>query len=222
MILLMPPTAPRSVQDEQGKRKADITVARHLAYVDESLPELPSYSGIHFGLPAFNASLKREKKILKQLKTDMSRLVAVTSRELEIQSAGCFKYTYGIVDIRRCPLLRSCKLVVLDSSGGSIGDIGCDDMHVSPMSLEIPLASHHGQTVLATLFGIPLACKLRLIKTNQEESNRYQTPAVDPIFYLPNGYTMKKAQLAAICLATEIAEEVLNCQGMTISNECLH
>ena len=101
MILFMPPTAPRSVQDEQGKRKADIAVARHLAYVDESLPELPSYSGIHFGLPAFNAALKREKKILKQLeKMDMSRLVAVTSRELEIQSAGCFKYTYGIVDIR--------------------------------------------------------------------------------------------------------------------------
>ena len=215
MILFMPPTAPCSVQDEQGKRKADIAVTRHLAHVDESL-DLPSYSGMHFGLPALNAAIKREKKILKQLeKTDMSRLVVVTSRQLEIQSSGCFKYTYGVVDIRRCPLLRSCKLVVLDSSGGSIGDIGCDDMHASPMSLEIPLASHYGQTLLATLFGIPLACKLRLIKTTQEESNRYQTPAVDPTFYLPNGYTMKKAQLAAICLATEIAEEVLSCQGIT-------
>ena len=54
-----------------------------------------------------------------------------------------------------------------------------------------------------------------MIKALSEESNGSQAPAVDPIFYLPNGYTMKKAQLAAICLATEIAEEVLNCQGTT-------
>ena len=216
MILFMPPTAPRSVQDVQGKRRADIAVARHLAQVDESL-ELPPYSGRHFSQPTSDAPLKWEKKILKQLeKTDMSRLVVSSSRQLDIQSAGFFKYSYGVVDIRRCPLLRSCKLVVLDSSGGSIGDIGCDDMHISPTSLEIPLASHYGQTLLATLFGIPLACKLRLIKTVPEldESNRNETFTGDPTFYLPNFYTMKKAQLAAICLATEIAEEVMNCQGV--------
>ena len=215
MVLFMPPTAQRSVQDIQGKRKADIAVARHLAQVDEPL-ELPPYSGRHFSQPTSGAALKREEKILKQLeKADMSRLVVAAARQLDIQPAGFFKYTYGVVDIRRCPLLRSCKLVVLDSSGGSIGDIGCDDMHASPMSFEIPLASHYGQTLLATLFGIPLACKLKLIKALSEESNGSQAPAVDPIFYLPNGYTMKKAQLAAICLATEIAEEVLNCQGTT-------
>ena len=215
IVLFMPPAARRSVQDEQGKRKADIAVSRHLAHVDESL-ELPPYSGRHFGQPTPAAALKWEKKILKQLeKADMSRLVVAATRQLDIQSAGWFKYTYGVVDIRRCPLLRSCKLVVLDSAGGSIGDIGCDDMHASPMSLEIPLASHYGQTLLATMFGIPLACKLKLIKALSEESIGNQTPAVDPTFYLPNGYTMKKAQLAAICLATEIAEEVLNCQGNT-------
>lgn len=211
MILFMPPTAQRSAQDIEGKRKADIAVSRHLAQVDESL-EVPPYFGRHFSQPTSDAPLKWEKKMLKQLeKTDMSRLVVANSRQLDIQSAGFFKYTYGAVDIRRCPVLRSCKFVVLDSSGGSIGDIGCDDMHISPTSSEIPLASHYGQTLLAILFGIPLACKLRLIKTIPEESNG----TADPTFYLPNCYTMKKAQLAAICLATEIAEEVLNCQGIT-------
>ena len=214
MILFLPPTPPRSAKDEKGRKQADLSVVLHLAMVEESL-QLPEggYSGRHMSTPANNEPcLKWEKKALDHFeKSDPSRALNVVSRQTNIQSSGTFKYTYGDVDIRRCPLLRSCKFIAIDGAGGSLTEMTIDDVNLSPAALDVPLASNYGQILLATLFGIPLSCKLRLIK--EESGDR--VPSVNPTFHLPNGLTLKKAELAAICAAREIAEEVLSCQGTT-------
>ena len=215
MVLFMPPTSKRSAQDDGAKKKADAQVVRHLALVDESL-KIPDkkYGGRHFSRPkTLEPCLKLEQKMLMKFeKKDQSRSVVVASREVDFQSTGVFKYSYGDVDVRRCPLLRSCKFLAVDGAGGNVTDIGCDDSNISPMSLEIPLASNYGQVFLACMFGLPLACKLRLIKRDDSEDG---TPSVNPKFYLPNELFLNKAELAAISAAKEIAEEVFSCRGTT-------
>ena len=190
-------------------------VMRHLALVEDPLQLPPgcSYSGSHFSSPTSAACLKWEEKTLKEFeKTNPSRSVSVLGRRVNIQSSGTFRYSYGEVDLRCCPLLRSCKFVAVRSASGSILDMTADDIGLSPASVKIPLASNYGQVLLATLFGISLSHKLKLIKVPAGEP-RDRPQSASPTFYLPNGLTLSKAELSAICAAREIAEEVLSCTG---------
>jgi len=160
-----------------------------------------------------NKSLQKQAifKILEEFeKKDPSRALHVISRKINFESTGMLKYSYGNVDLRCCPILHSFKLVVLSGVGGCITDMDSDDVHLSPTSIEIPLAGNFGQCLLATLFGIPLSCKLQLIKTSPGGHGETQ---VQPTFYLPNGFTLTVAELAAICAAREIAEETISCWG---------
>ena len=91
-------------------------------------------------------------------------------------------------------------------------DMGLDDINLAPSSNEIPLASNFGQVLLATLLGIPLRCKLALIKTRPEETT--QSPPVEISFYLPNGFTMSNYELIMVSVAAEIADEVYSCSGV--------
>jgi len=157
--------------------------------------------------------LKWEKKWLKKLEKEIpSQAATVVARQVNIQSAGTFRYSYGAVDMRRFPLLRSCKFLVVDGAGGSMVDMGLDDINLAPSSSEIPLASNFGQVLLATLLGIPLRCKLALIKTRPEETT--QSPPVELRFFLPNGFTMTKFELIMVSAAAEIADEVYGCSGV--------
>ena len=214
MILFLP-APPPNVSVCKAFDQDDATVMRHLALVDDPL-ELPAkrtYSGRHFSAPSSATCLKWEKKTLKQFeKATPSRSVSVIGRRVSIESTGVFRYSYGEVDLRSCPLLRSCKFVAVGSASGSIVDMTVDDIGLSPASLSIPLASNYGQVLLATLFGISLSHKLKLIKVTTEESTD-RPQSVNPTFYLPNGLTLGKAELSAICAAKEIAEEVLSCTG---------
>ena len=211
MILFMPSLSPQA----DPSRDQEDNLIRHLALVDESL-ELPKggYSGNHISAPTTSEPcLKWEKKTLEEFeRKDPSRALHVMSRKINFESTGMLKYSYGYVDLRRCPILRSCKLVVVSGVGGCITDMDSDDVHLYPTSLEIPLAGNFGQCLLATLFGISLSCKLQLIKTLPGVRVGDITQ-VNPTFYLPNGFTITIAQLAAICAAREIAEETISCCG---------
>ena len=211
MILFMPSLSPQA----DPSRDQEDNLIRHLALVDESL-ELPKggYSGNHISAPTTSEPcLKWEKKTLEEFeRKDPSRALHVMSRNINFESTGMLKYSYGYVDLRRCPILRSCKLVVVSGVGGCITDMDSDDVHLYPTSLEIPLAGNFGQCLLATLFGISLSCKLQLIKTLPGVRVGDITQ-VNPTFYLPNGFTITIAQLAAICAAREIAEETISCCG---------
>ena len=169
------------------------------------------YSGSHLFPPGFFFTSPTpyhswERKRLKRLEEEIPAQSAfVLGRETDMQKTGCLSWSYGNTDIRRSPLLRSCKLLVVDGTGYSDGD-----ENLLPSTTDIPLASNFGQTYLATLYGLPLMCKLNLLKT-LPEGQRPQASAMT--FYLPNGLTLSRAELAAICAVHEIADEVLGCRG---------
>ena len=185
------------------------------------------YSGSHFFSPGsfFTSATpyhKWERMRLKHLEEEApDRSLIVFQRQPHLQKTGCLSYSYRNVDIRRCPLLRSSKLLVLDGAGYGMNEMSRDDENLSPSTTDIPLASNFGQTYLAIMYGLPLMSKLNLIKT-LPEGQRPQVPAVT--FYLPNGMTLSRAELAAICAVHEIADEVLGCRGtsgrmMVLSND---
>ena len=191
--------------------RGDVAVLRHVSSVDTAM-HIPNeqYKGIHLSATDLKGNrpfLKWEKKRLKKMEKEVpAQAVTVLSRQTQIQYAGLFKYTYGSVDIRRIPLLRSCKFLSVDGSGGTKCDMSLDDTHLSPGSVEVPLASNFGQVYLATLFSLPMECKLNLLRTQPEQAA--PTPAS---FSLPNGFTLTRADLVMVCATSEIADEVYNC-----------
>ena len=216
MVLLLPPSLPRSINLDRFEDRGDVLILQHLAKVDKSLP-LPKggYGGKHMTAPnSADVYLKWEQQALEQKeKEDPSFEVCVLGRQANIEMKGAFKYTYGEVDLRRCPLRRSCKFVVVDGAGGSITQLGVDDPNITSTNIttmdEIPLATNFGQAFLQTLYGLSISIKLNLIKGHngaEEASNVTQVT-----FTLPNGLRLTIEQLSAICLAYEIADEILGC-----------
>ena len=74
---------------------------------------------------------------------------------------------------------------------------------------DIPLATNFGQILLHTLYGLSISIKFAFIKDNSNPVE--QTEAAHVTFSLPNGVWLTLGQLSAICLAYEIADEVLGC-----------
>jgi len=62
----------------------------------------------------------------------------VMSRQVAIEKVGFIRYKYGSVDIRKVPILRSSKFVVVDGHGGSMVDMSLDDVNLVPSTAEIP------------------------------------------------------------------------------------
>ena len=215
MVLLMHPHAPHAPQASKFYDRGDNSIIKHLAVALPPL-EVPenAYSGIHLMQPGTCMTsavpfLSWEKKYLKKLEEEVpSQSAIVISRQPQIRKVTFFRYTYGSVDIRRIPLLRSSKLLVVDGAGGTMTQMSLDDISLSPTTTELPLASQFGQVFLTTLYGLPLAKKLALVKTGSEEPSQLQLR-----FCLPTGAALTKAELCMICAVAEIADEVLNCTG---------
>ena len=239
MVVLLPPSQPRSPQQASYTDRGDREVIKHLATVDETvpLPENTTYSGFHFTQPAagapatcsfipkmiLNPFFKREgamrpylgweKKQLKKMEKETpSQSAAVISRTTNITSARLFRYNYGQVDLRRIPLLRSSKLLVVDGADGSALSLSSDDSYLSPSSSEIPLASNFGQIFLAVLFGLPMRCKLALLKKKAAEGEEGEEEVI--VFKTPNGLCYSRADLVVVCAVSEIADDLLSCSGV--------
>ena len=222
MVLFMKPSPVRSVKlEKRFQDRGDVPILQHLASIDESLP-LPKegYGGKHVTSPTSDKSfLKWEQQALERKeKENPSHGVAVFKRQSSIESIGAFKYSYGEVDLRRCPLKRSCKFVAVDGAGGGIAQIGMDDINVGPSNLnQVPLASNFGQAFLFTLYGLPISTKLSLMKGTETTGDISQIS-----FALPNGLLLSLAQISTICLSYEIADEVLGCAKTLLrANEVL-
>ena len=192
MVLLMPSTPAK--RPDGGDRN----VLLHLAMVDEGFE---SYSSTIYRPGADN--YKRLKKRLEHMEKEFPVQSSIALYK-DTESTDATNHRSGSIQIQHLPLLRSCKFLVVSGIGGSVID-NPDDIF-SPRTTDIPLASNFGQTLLATLYGIPLRCKLNLIKTPPEQTRSLT-------FHLPNGYTLSKAELAAVCAAREIADDVLGCSS---------
>ena len=198
--------------------QGDSKLMRHLCLSQPSL-ELPTgvYSGHHVLPPGTFISpewfMKRaEKSTVKHFTKDTpSQTVAVMGRKKVLQSTGTFHYSYGSLDVRLCPLFYSCNFQCVDGTEGNItARMGADDPFVTSTSTDVPLASNFGQVFLATLCGIPLYCKANLLTNNKTNLSSNSLT-----FHLPNGCCLTVPELAVICTASEVADEVLNCTGST-------
>ena len=226
MIMFLEDTPAKQRQGDRFHDRGDLMILRHLAgaAVVANLPE-NGYGGKHLFQPGtcFVSSQpyhKWEKKQLKGMEKEIPQQSAmVYDRTVNIQRNNTFLgYSYGKVDIRRIPLLRSCKLVVYDGAGGNVAStMSYDDLNVTPTSVEIPLASSYAQVFLVTVHGIPIGSKLKLLKCEGQQSESPLTPKLK--FFLPNGYQISMPELIMITLAWEIADEVYG--NTTGVSECM-
>ena len=213
MILFLEDTPVKQRQGDQFYDRGDLIVLRHLAGIGVTV-DLPAtmYGGKHLCQPgtccvSTTPYHKWEKKHLKKMEKDAPQQApTVYYRTVNIQRNNSFLgYNYGQVDIRRIPLLRSCKFIVYDGAGGNVAStMSYDDLNVTPTSVEIPLASSYAQVFLTTVFGIPISSKLKLLKS--EEPEDATTPKLT--FLLPNKYRISLPELIMITLAWEVADEV--------------
>lgn len=150
-----------------------------------------------------------EKKFIKNLeKANPSQAPLLLMRNVDITSVGIFRYSYGSVDIRQVPILKSSKLLEIDGVGGNMVNMSLDDANLSPNSTDIPLASNYGQVFLATLYGLSISAKLKLL-------NKEACRPSDVFFYLPNKAVISREELVMITLAWEVADELFSCSGVS-------
>ena len=220
MLLFLPEAPQRGRTSDRYYDRGDLQVLRHISIANGSLdlPEEVTYGGKHLFPPGscFSSAspyLKWERNYLKKLEKDVPKQAPVViSRQVAIQKVGLISFKYGSVDIRKVPILRSSKFVVVDGIGGSMVDMSLDDINLVPSTVEIPLSSNYGQVLLLTLHCLPLINKIQLLRTNPDQPSEVGT-ATSLVFHLPNGASLSLVEMAMISVADEIADELYCYEG---------
>lgn len=212
MLLFLSPESTQSLEDYFYDHVGHSKVLRHLCRTEDRV-KLPdgTHSGYHLVAPGTLASpdvavKKSERRIMKKLEVEApAHTLALVNRYGNINHRSLWKYSYGNMEIRRCPLSHSCNFQCVDGVGGSATAMGSDDPLLTVKSNEFPLASKFGQVFLAVLVSIPLKSKLNLFKV--KASCEYVK------FHLPNGMQLDRRQLSAVAIAHVVADEILDCTG---------
>ena len=232
MLLFLPPSSTSSSSHDLEERyyshMGHSRVLRHLCGTQDPVP-LPEdvHSGYHLLAPGTltppeGAVRKSERRIVRRLEGmfPSQALALFGKRNVISQAAGKrWRYTYGSVDVRKCPVPRSSNLQCVDETGGSLTSMGSDDPLLTASSAEFPLASKFGQVLLAVLVALPLRAKLNLFKSAEERGDGDGEREGERSFlsrvkaHLPNGTALSRRQLSAIAVAHTVAEEVLECTG---------
>ena len=209
MLLFLDTPAPDSleqyIQHNEGNKRVLQQICANEKLMDIS-PEL--YSGCHLVSPgsilSIDMTLERaQKSVLKKLERDLpSHAPLMVGQSGALRRQG-MTYSYGKLNVKRCPLPRTANFQCIDGAASQMIEMGADDPHLTTESKTIPLASNFGQVFLATLAGLPLHVKLNLLRNSPD-----QTSPLFVEFCLPNGATVGKRELVAVCLARDIADEV--------------
>ena len=213
MLLFLKSTFPENLEDYTNQHSCNTRLLKHLCSSQEKI-KLPvdAYSGHHLLAPGTlispEWSMKRSrqstmKKVEGETPSQSVALVKCTNR---IRQTSRIRYSYGSMDVRRVPLLRSCNFQCIDCTGTNFMAMGSDDPLLTPSSREFPLGSNFGQVLLSVLNSLPLRCKLTILKKPVDKSSPHYVK-----FHLPNGLKLKKRDLAAICIASDVTNELLNC-----------
>lgn len=218
MLIFQPTSMPLSLEDHFYSHAGHSKLLRHLCCPEKKI-QLPkdAHSGYHLLTPGTLISpevvVKRsEKRVMRKLEGQYpAQTLAQFSGRYNINQKSLLKYTYGTMDVRRCPLARSCNFQCVDGAGGSLASMGIDDPLLTAKSREIPLASKFGQVFLAVLVSIPLQSKLNIFKSTETKSSHKHVG-----FYLPNGRHLTTQQLSAITVAHYVADEVMDCSGQVL------
>lgn len=225
MVLFCSPLHQKSLEQHFMRDCGNANLLKHLCRHEDPI-KLPAdaFSGHHLLSPGTIMSSnwtvkKREKSLAKKLEKEVpSQAVALMSHSIFIQPRGKLKYRYGSMDLRRCPLLRSCNFQCIDGAGGNMTAMGLDDPLSTPSTSAVPLASNFGQVFLATLCGLPLRCKLTALRTQAKKST---SSGCHLDFDLPNGVSLSTAEVVAIATASDVADELLSCSGETTKMKLL-
>ena len=211
MLLFLNSSHPECLEEYVQEYRGHKKILRHLC-CNEKRVDIPQedYSGCHLLTPGTvlppEYTIKRAQKSVmkKQEQASPTQLPVMMGKSNVIRKQGSVMYSYGKLDVRKCPILRSSNFQCVDSAAGRTVNMGMDDPFLSFTSQEAPLASNFGQVFLATLAGLPLRYKLAMLRQLPDRASLLFME-----FHLPNGITLTKHELAAICLAKEIADEVL-------------
>ena len=215
MLLFLDPVFPESLEFYTYQSKGHSRLLKHLCSSEKNL-QLPkdAYTGHHLVAPGLITTSQRsskhaEKSTMKRLEREIpSQAVVLTNSTNNIKHSGLFKYKYGAMHARRCPLLRSCNFQCVDGAHGNLTTMGGDDPLLTVSSQTVPLGSRFGQVMLTVMSGLPLHCKLSILKKLEDKNSSDYIE-----FYLPNGVKLTKSDLAAICIAHEVADELYDCTG---------
>ncbi len=214
MLLFLTPTSPSSLEDYFYDHTCHTRILRHLSCAEDhvTIPK-ETYSGYHFPSPTdIDDQVKRaEINILKKLEKNIpSHTLSLFSHRSIVNQKRTFKYKYGSMDVRKCPVPRSCNFQCVDGTGGNLTSMWLDNPLLTAESREFPLASRFGQVFLAVLVSVPLQCKLNVLKNVDDKSSQRYIK-----FHLPNRASLDKEELVAITIAQEVADEILDCGGTT-------
>ena len=191
-------------------KQNEIAMLRHLAFINPKM-ELPerAYTGRHFSKPNPRKLpppyAKTEKQIFKDLEVKYPNQASLlVARQTDITLFASLRYSYGSVDVRQLPILKSSKFLQIDGVGW------LDSDNISPFPVNVPLDSKHGQAILAVIYGLSITTKLNLLKKRFERGSVL-------VFSHPNWTNMYIKELVMITLAREVADELFTCSG-----EALH
>lgn len=218
MLLFLSETVPNSLEDCYYDHTEHSQILRHICRIEDRI-QLPEdmHMGYHLVAPGMFVSpevsiKKSEKRSMKHLQRGCpSHSVALFGHGRGINQKSSIKYSYGSMDIRKCPVKRSSNFQCISGAGGSMTSMGSDDPLLTVRSREFPLASKFGQVFLSVLASVPLKTKLRILKSsNGRQSHKFVK------CHLPNGTFLTMQELAAIAIAHDVADEILDCT-ITIS-----
>lgn len=211
MLLLLDAPTPDSlekyIQENEGNKKMLRLLCAKEKSVDVS-PEL--YSGCHLVspgtiVPVDSTLQKAQKHVLKKLEREVSLHASMIVGQSGIIRRQGMTYSYGKLNIKRCPISRTANFQCIDGAASHSMEMGADDPHLTTDSRDIPLATNFGQIFLATLAGLPLHLKLNLLRKSPDQQS-----ALSVNFHLPNGGMLTRTDLAAVCLAKDIVDEVFS------------
>ena len=89
--------------------------------------------------------------------------------------------------------------------------MSADDVHLTPSSPQIPLASNYGQVLLLVLHGLPMHNKIKLLKHLPEQDSNL--PVASPVTLLPSGGALTLPELVMVTASYEIADELFSYSG---------
>lgn len=213
MLLFLKSSFPESLEDYTNQLTGQIRLWKHLCSTEEKI-QLPedAYTGLHLISPGTFVSpdwsmMRSRTRTMKTIQSESpTQSVALIGYTNKIRRTSRVKYQYGSMDVRRVPLLKSVNFQCVDCTGRNYIAMGTDDPLLTPSSREFPLGSNFAQVLLAVLCSLPLRCKLNILKKPVDKTSPNYVK-----FHLPNGLTLGKRDLSAICIASDVTDELFNC-----------
>ena len=157
------------------------------------------YGGSHVVGPDTEDFAEKRQEIIKNLEcvSPVSRHY-ITRCETISKRLKLLSFSYGTLDIHRCPIQPGAKFMIVSRS---VNRFTLDDPHFSVGQNEVPLGSDWAQTLLYILHGLPCSLKFSILQGNRDEE-------ISTTFVTPSGSILRLVELTELSLTKEIIAEI--------------